>query len=182
MQRLPDFQREHPDIDLRVLTNNNRVDLAGEGLDMAIRFGAGAWHETDAEALIAAPLGVACAPAIARRLSSPSDLSGETLLRSYRRDEWACWFAAAGVPCPAIHGPMFDSSVTMAAAAMAGHGVALLPLAMFSAALAEERLVRPFAVEIETGCYWLTKLQSRPDSAAMARFRTWLLARCAEMA
>lgn len=174
MDRLPDFARQNPDIDLRVLTNNNRVDLAGEGLDLAIRFGDGAWHGTDAMAILEAPLTPLCTRTIAARLASPAGLAGETLLRSYRRDEWQNWFAAAGFPCPPVRGAMFDSSVTTAAAAMAGHGVALLPLAMFSAPLAEGRLVRPFEASVDLGRYWLTRLQSRPDSPAMARFRSWI--------
>lgn len=44
LPRLADFQAKHPFIDLRLSTNNNRVDVAAEGLDCAIRFGAGAWH------------------------------------------------------------------------------------------------------------------------------------------
>ena len=39
LDRLPDFERACPHVDLRILLNNNRVDLAGEGLDLAIRFG-----------------------------------------------------------------------------------------------------------------------------------------------
>uniref|UniRef100_UPI000370A5A5 LysR family transcriptional regulator n=1 Tax=Herbaspirillum lusitanum TaxID=213312 RepID=UPI000370A5A5 len=46
MPRLREFQQTYPFVDLRLLTNNNRVDLAGEGLDYAIRFGDGAWHGT----------------------------------------------------------------------------------------------------------------------------------------
>lgn len=56
LARLDDFAATHPHIDLRVSINNNRVDLAGEGLDYAIRFGDGAWHGTHAERLMAAPL------------------------------------------------------------------------------------------------------------------------------
>ena len=52
LPRLPAFHAAHPRIDLRLFTNNNRVDLAGEGLDYAIRFGAGAWHGTDVVPLI----------------------------------------------------------------------------------------------------------------------------------
>lgn len=54
LARLDDFAATHPHIDLRVSINNNRVDLAGEGLDYAIRFGDGAWHGTHAEPLMAA--------------------------------------------------------------------------------------------------------------------------------
>jgi LysR family transcriptional regulator of beta-lactamase len=69
---------------------------------------------------------------------------------------------------------VFDSSVPMVAAAAAGLGVALAPALMFARDLAAERLVRPFAVEVEIGRYWLTRLHSRAESAAMAAFRGWL--------
>jgi len=175
MPRLEAFHREHPFVDLRLMTNNNRVDLAGEGLDYAIRFGDGAWHGTEADALVEAPLSPVCAPPVARRLRDPADLARETLLRSYRADEWARWFGAAGVRPPLLRGPMFDSSLTMAAAAMQGAGVALLPVSMIADELRHGRLVQPFGTQVSTGRYWLTRLKSRPETGAMRQFRAWLL-------
>nr|WP_275451539.1 LysR family transcriptional regulator [Azospirillum lipoferum] len=96
LPRLTRFREAHPFVDLRLSTNNNRVDIAAEGLDYAIRFGDGAWHGTDAVRLFDAPLSVLCAPEIARRLRDPADVGRETLLRSYRSDEWPGWFAAGG--------------------------------------------------------------------------------------
>ena len=174
LPRLPAFQREHPGVDLRLLTNNNRVDLAAEGLDCAIRFGDGAWHGTDALPLIEPPLSPACTPAIARRLRVPADLARETLLRSYRADEWTRWFEAAQVAPPLLRGAIFDSSITMADAAAQGAGVALLPIAMFGDALRGERLVQPFDVGVTLGRYWLTRLKSRPVNGAMRTFADWL--------
>lgn len=174
LERIDEFSRLHPHIDLRILTNNNRADLAGEGLDLAIRFGDGAWHGTHADLIMNAPLTPVCAPAVATRLTQPDDLARETLLRSYRADEWPRWFAAAGAPCPPLRGAVFDSSPLMAAAASLGRGVALVPAAMFGQDLRTERLVRPFAVEIHCGGYWLTRLMSRPDTPAMAAFRQWV--------
>ncbi len=179
LPRLAAFNLAHPGIDLRVLTNNNRVDLAGEGLDLAIRFGDGSWHGTEATPLLAAPLTPLCAPALARGLSQPGDLASLPLLRSYRAEEWARWFAAAGVPCPTLRGPVFDSSPVMASAAAAGLGVALLPAALFAADLASERLVQPLALTIDAGRYWLTRLRSRPETPAMQTFHLWLLAETA---
>ena len=174
LARLPAFRAAHPFIDLRLLTNNNRVDLAGEGLDAAIRFGDGAWHGTEAMRLFAAPLSPLCAPHIAARLLQPADLLGQVLLRSYRIDEWERWFAAVGLAAPAVRGFVFDSSLTMAAAAAQGAGVALLPARMFGHELAQGALVRPFAAEVALGAYWLTRLQSRPETAALGAFRAWL--------
>ncbi len=116
-----------------------------------------------------------CAPAIAARLKSPGDLVHERLLRSYRPDEWGLWFQASGLVAPGLRGPIFDSSALMASAAAAGLGVALAPPAMFTRELASELLVQPFAVEVDLGRYWLTRLMSRPESAAMRHFRDWLM-------
>jgi LysR family transcriptional regulator, regulator of gene expression of beta-lactamase len=176
LPRLQDFMEQFPEIDLRMFTNNNRVDLAGEGLDLAIRFGDGSWHATHAEPIIEAPLTPLCAPAVAARLAEPAGLESENLLRSYRADEWTRWFEQAGAACPHLRGPVFDSSPIIARAAAAGLGVGLLPPAMFEADLASGTLVRPFALEIDVGRYWLTRLTSRADTAAMSAFRGWLIA------
>jgi LysR family transcriptional regulator, regulator of gene expression of beta-lactamase len=175
LPRLAEFRAAHPFVDLRLLTNNNRVDLAGEGLDCAIRFGDGAWHGTEAARLFEAPLSPLCAPALAQRLRQPADLARETLLRSYRADEWTQWFAAAGLPARVIRGFVFDSSLAMAEAAVQGAGVALLPVRMFERDLRQERLIQPFATEVALGAYWLTRLKSRAETRAMSAFRNWLL-------
>ena len=119
LPRMADFAALHPEIDLRIMTHNNRVDLAGEGLDFAIRFGDGAWHGTAAIAILEAPLTPLCSPNVARRLSNPGDLGRETLLRSYRADEWKRWFETAGLVPPPLRGPIFDASPTLASAAAA---------------------------------------------------------------
>ncbi len=100
----------------------------------------------------------------------------EVLLRSYRLDEWARWFALSDLPAPAVRGFVFDSSLTMAEAAVQGAGVALLPARMFARDLRQGRLARPFAQEVTLGAYWLTRLKSREETPAMAAFRHWLLA------
>ena len=175
MARLPGFQEAHPFVDLRLLTNNNKVDLAAEGLDLAIRFGDGAWHGTEAEPLLEAPLSPLCAHELAARLPEPRDLLGQTLLRSYRAQDWPDWFAAAGLPAPPVRGPMFDSSWVMVEAAVQGAGVALAPPMMFEAQLAAGRVVQLFPIEAATGGYWLTRLKSKAVTPAMAAFRAWLL-------
>ena len=182
LPRLPGFRAAHPFVDLRLLTNNNRVDLAGEGLDLAIRFGDGAWHGTEATRLLEAPLTPLCAPPLAQRLRHPADLARETLLRSYRTDEWDRWFSLAGLPAPPVRGFVFDSSIAMAEAAMQGAGIALLPARMVEHHLRQNRLARPFGAEVALGAYWLTRLKSRQETEAMAAFRRWLLAQAAEAA
>ena len=180
LPRLADFRTRFPYIDLRLSTNNNRVDIAAEGLDYTIRFGNGAWHDIEAEALFEAPLSVLCIPPIARQLKTPEDVAGQTLLRSYRSDEWPSWFEEAGLSAPPILGMVFDSSVLMVEAAMQGAGVALAPPLMFSRQLASGEIEQPFPIYISKGSYWLTRLKSRPVAPAMENFRRWLQEMSAE--
>ena len=176
LPRMAAFEAAYPWVDLRLSTHNNRVDLAAEGLDFAIRFGAGAWHGTEAEKLLDAPFSALCAPGIAEQLATPADVLRFPLLRSYRSDEWPRWFAAAGLmnDAPMRHAIVFDTSLAMLEAARQGAGVALAPAAMFHSMLAREDIRQPFATEIDNGSYWLTRLQSRSESAAMAAFREWM--------
>lgn len=174
---LPDFRARHPRIDLRLQTHNNKIDLATETLDCAIRYGDGAWRSVEAEALLEAPLSVLCTPALAQTLRQPADLRACTLLRSYRSDDWQAWARAAGVPELAAHaarGPQFDASVLMVQAALQGAGVALAPACMFRREIAQGLLCQPFAIEVDAGRYWLTRSLTRPERPALAAFRSWL--------
>jgi len=175
MDRLPDFAARHATIDLRLLTNNNKVDLAGESLDYAIRFGDGAWHGIHAEKIMDAPCAPVCSAATARELKIPADLAHRLLLRSYRSQDWPRWLKAARVPEIAARGPLFDSSWTMMQAALRGEGIALVPVAMFRRELQQGDLVQPFAIQTDLGAYWLTRLMSRAESRGMALFRQWLM-------
>lgn len=176
LPRLADFHSRYPFIDLRLSTHNNRVDVAAEGLDYAIRFGAGAWHGTEACPLLEAPLTVLCVPQIAEQLHSPADVLKHTLLRSYRADEWSLWLQAAGLPADTLvpRSIVFDSSLAMMEAALQGSGVALAPALMFSRQLESDVIRQPFDVGITTGSYWLTRLQSRNETPAMLAFKGWL--------
>lgn len=68
LPRLEAFHASNAAVELRISTNNNRVDLAEEGLDFAIRFGDGAWHATQADLLFEAAFTPLCAPELAARL------------------------------------------------------------------------------------------------------------------
>lgn len=175
LPRLHNFLVRHPEVDLRILTNNNKPEFVGEGLDCAIRFGDGAWHGMHATPIMDAPLSVMCAPSLGAILKTPSDLIKQRLLRSYRSDEWPAWFAAVGLEPPKLTGPILDSSLAIAHAVMGGVGIGLLPRPMFSRELSEERLVIPFEASITKGSYWLTRYHARPETQAMRALRTWLL-------
>ena len=71
--RLADFEAAHPDVSLRVFTHNNRIEIAKEGLHMAVRFGdREAWPWLEADPLIAARQYAACAAAWRRLTENPT--------------------------------------------------------------------------------------------------------------
>ena len=180
MERLAEFRAKNPFIDLRLLTNNNKVDLWTESLDFAIRFGAGAWHGVHADPLMATPLSPLCSPQLAEQLRDVGDMGKFVLLRSYRAQDWPAWLAAAGAPQLSARGPIFDASTLMVQAAILGEGIALAPPRMFRRELHAGLLVQPFPIAVDAGAYWLTRLISKNPTPAMNAFRTWLMERCSE--
>jgi LysR family transcriptional regulator of beta-lactamase len=175
LERLLEFRAQHPRIELRLLTHNNKVDLSAESLDFAVRFGDGAWRSVEAEHLLAAPMTPLCAPQDLDRLHHPDDLSKLSLLRSYRSQDWPKWLEAAGANGITARGPLFDASAVMVQAAMCGLGVALAPANMFQRPLRQGQLVQPFELKVDVGSYWLTRLLSKEVTPAMQAFRGWLL-------
>jgi LysR family transcriptional regulator of beta-lactamase len=183
LPRLAAFKAHCPHIDLQLSTHNNRVDPAAEGLDYTIRFGSGAWHGTEATFLCDAPLTPLCSPALAAELRRPDDVLNFTLFRSYRRDEWASWLLAAESQVPAPTHPVivFDSSVTMLAAAQTNAGIAIAPPCMFNHLLTNGSIVQPFELTVSLGGYWLTRLQSKPETEAMRDFAKWIATELASL-
>lgn len=174
IERLDNFRTNCPMVDLRLLTNNNKVDMWGESLDYAIRFGERAWHGVYSELIMSAPIAPICSPEIAGYLLNPQDLASFRLLRSYRAMDWPNWLRRAGVDQIQANGPIFDSSATMVQAALLGEGIALVPTAMFQRELRSGKLVQPFDLHLEAGSYWLTRLVSKQETPAMTQFKNWL--------
>lgn len=179
LSRLKTFRAQYPLIDVRLLVNNNKVDPFAESLDGTIRFGDGAWRAERSVFLQAAALSPVATASIASKLKTPRDLARFQLFRSYRLGDWPAWLAAARCPDIVARGVVFDTSHAMVHAALQGEGVALVPTSMFAPELGSGRLVQPFALEVDVGGYWLTRLKSKVPGSAFLAFEEWLLEVCA---
>ncbi|MEX0422619.1 LysR family transcriptional regulator [Providencia rettgeri] len=175
LPRLTQFSELYPYIDLRIMTHNNVVNLAAEGVDFAIRFGEGLWPLVENIPLFSTDHTVLCSEKVASQLKHPLDLKSHQLMRSYRKDEWEKWFLAAEIEPWRVKGPVFDSSRLMVEAALLTDSIALVPSCMFSHELSAGTLVQPFDVSVTLGGYWLSRLKSRVMTPAMAIFRHWLV-------
>ncbi|WP_374470123.1 LysR substrate-binding domain-containing protein [Phenylobacterium sp.] len=181
--RLGGFQVAHPEIAVRVRTDNRVVDLLREDVDVGIRGGTGDWPGLEAHHLFPTIQTVLAAPAMLARLpplTAPADL-----LQAPRIGvgwEWGLWFREAGVTPPegALDGtPRItgDTQTLEVASALAGQGVALGSPILFADDIASGRLVQPFPISVRMGHgYWLVYPKDRRRTRKIAAFREWLLA------
>lgn len=179
------FQIGHPDLAVRLLTDNRLVDLHAGEADIAIRAGRGDWPGLDCTPLIQSDFTPMASPACVReaetklgRALRPEDLPDLPLIG--RQDEWwERWFAAAGVDFDSRSqrgGIRLDNQANEGHAAMGGQGFALLTPFLWKGDLASGRLVQPFDLTATAGyAYWLCVPAERTRVPKIKRFREWLV-------
>jgi LysR family transcriptional regulator, glycine cleavage system transcriptional activator len=181
--RLHVFQQRHPDVRILVDASDQAVDLARDGIDIALRFGPGPYPGLDAVKMISTSLVPVCSPRLADELRSggPDAMADVALLASARlaleEPGWPEWLAAAGArPRAAAAGPSFSNTYLAIEAAVAGRGVALAQPIMVIDDLAAGRLVAPFDFELPHPFgHWILSLPEKAQQPNIRRFRTWLL-------
>jgi LysR family glycine cleavage system transcriptional activator len=172
----------HPDTEVRISSSERLVDLAGEGIDLGIRYGFGRYPGLVSEKLADDAWVVVCAPALVARqkLRTPRDLGRQVLLQDDAPDAWSRWLSANGVRAPlrARRFELTDSSMLIEAASR-GQGVGLARWSLAVDELAAGRLVLPFpkARSLPTGlAYYLAAPRESLRRPAVAAFRDWLRA------
>ena len=100
--QLGGFRRLHPDIDVRISASDKLVDFAREDVDVAIRYGRGAWPGLRIDRLIRENVIPVCSPQLLEGPNAPrapADLINQTLLHDYDwpEDMWVRWLRMAGV-------------------------------------------------------------------------------------
>lgn len=179
--RLGGFQLAHPAIAVRLETNGEVVDLTRAPFDLALRSGSGDWPGLESLYLFASHVTPLVAPVLRATLgglTEPGDLLAAP--RVGLEEEWAAWFAGAGVeapPAPLVPRLSADLQTIEVASALAGQAVALGSPILFAAEIAQGRLVRPFATAWgRKQGYWLAYPKDRRRAPKIAAFRDWLLA------
>ena len=156
--RLGLFTQLHPQIDLRVSASRDIVDLEAENIDGAIRYGFGDWSGLETVWLGSETVQAVCTQDFIKNfdLSVPSDLLKAPLLHADIAEDWAAWFAAAGITDADIpRGPKLGDDTAILQAALSGQGVALGRSLLVADDLDAGRLVMPFDVKLEASySYW----------------------------
>ncbi|XAZ19858.1 transcriptional regulator GcvA (plasmid) [Sinorhizobium sp. B11] len=182
--RLHRFHRANRDIDVRLSTSGTFSDFIRDGIDIAIRYGAGGYEGVLSEFLAEEEVSPVCSPELLQgehALRTPNDLKHHRLIHDNFRIDWATWLRAAGLDdINPDNGVRYDSAAYAVEAAVHGEGVLLGRSALVSADLAAGRLVRPFDLALKSRWNYYVVY---PDGALRQRkvraFRDWLFSEMA---
>ena len=154
MPRLAAFRVEHPDLNIVIDPNPQRCDPTPGGVDLAIRYGDGAWPGLEAEFLVIAPLVGVASPELVGP-TPPQDLAELAQYPWFQEpgtSEASTWMETHGVTAKA--GIMAVPNNLAIDAARAGQGVTITAKVAVQADLDAGRLVCLFE-ERPTAAYYL---------------------------
>ncbi|MAM59242.1 MAG: LysR family transcriptional regulator [Salinicola sp.] len=188
-RRLPDFQRAHPDIEIRILTveDPHRLDLAE--FDLGIYYHVP--REVDPPGLEAEAIfdheevAAVCSPVYLERHGSIRDpaelLDRHTLMvvEDHYHDwlTWELWFQALGIEWhPPTHTLRANSFQLLMNATLAGQGITLGWMRLLGAELEQGNLVQALPLTLPSrGRLSLLTPQHRHFTEPMRAFREWVL-------
>lgn len=185
--RLEAFQREFPDIDIRIDTSDTVMDMETTDVDLALRYSR-APESASAERLFGEQLAVVASPWLLRSqpaIRTPADAARFTLIETGDAQRlpqlawlgWQRWFHAHG--CEPLQPPRwlyFNYAHQIVQAALAGQGLAIARLPLVADALASGDLVEVLPTHRLDSplAYWLLpgpRSTARPEVQA---FCDWL--------
>jgi DNA-binding transcriptional LysR family regulator len=186
--RLPEFQRTHPGIDIRIDAADRMVDLEAEDVDLAIRWYRPTTMPENAELLHEEEINAAVSPRLLERagnaIRAPEDLGALPLLEfdesqpSAPYSDWATWCRHAGIEPFETPGRLYSTYIDqLVQACVRGQGAAIVRTPFLDDLVASGDLVTPFPrLRMRTGYrYFLIDNPQRAQLPHVAAFRTWLV-------
>lgn len=199
MPRLAQFTESHRDIEVRLISSIDPVNLHGEKVDVAIRVGkvpgqrydrrapridldmTENWKKVYVEPLFADIL----VPVVSRQLldavgpiDQPSDLLQYRLINTAsRRHAWPDWLALHGLRVPDDDTPLdFGHFFITLQAVRDSKGVALVPKVVLENYEWRDELVVPLPVEVPSaGAYHLLTREGAQEDEAIRQLCDWLI-------
>jgi LysR family glycine cleavage system transcriptional activator len=175
--RLSSFQKQYPDIEVRISTSINEVDFAREDMDCAIRSGHGDWQGLHAEYLFTETFTPVCNPQLAKTLKIPQDLANQTLLHArLRPDDWQMWLKALNSNIQAEHEQTFETRNFAIQAAVDGLGIAIVDPSLVAEDINSGRLIAPFSQALaDKSAYYFVYPKKQASNQAIQQLQDWLL-------
>lgn len=172
--------RSHDELPVKfVTTHSHDVDLEARGIDIVVFSDRPTYRNCICEWLFTANLVAICAPnylAPDVQVQDLDDWQGGLLHSATRPGDWARW--AAVNDCPQLNttrGHVFESSILMHEAVIAGMGIAVGIKEVLSRQFAANSLVEAFRGARHAECpYYLIYLETTTQHPGFAAFRDWI--------
>lgn len=186
--RLPEFQRQFPDISVSLSLRTLPFQFNDQPFDGAIYHSHAIWPGTHGTMLFPEQALIAiCAPA--RLVNGSIDTDAMAQLPHFhlvsRPDAWRDWYAQSGLSYPpqVAGGPRYEVFSMVIAAAQAGLGVGLVPRFLVQQALDEGQLVMPVNAPLPVAQGYFFGYPERTEvPAALQSFEQWLIQSAQSMA
>jgi LysR family glycine cleavage system transcriptional activator len=177
--RLPEFQRDHPGLELQIVTASTPAEQFRMGADVVLSGPSRqpGWVGSRFLAETYLPL-LSSGLMKENPLRAPADLSQHTLLHAAtRREMWPRWLTAVGLAdLKPARNQVFEHFYFAIQAAIEGLGVVIGPLALVGDELREERLVAPIIEPaLRTRGYFVYAPETSSTAPAIAALRKWLI-------
>ncbi|MCE0849275.1 MULTISPECIES: LysR substrate-binding domain-containing protein [Pseudomonas] len=178
--RLEGFFHLAPGVPIDVFPISDEIDFQTSAIDIAIARGAGAWAGARALELFAEELVVVAAPRLIplhEKLDHLDFCSIPTLQNSSRPSLWLQWLRASGVAHTGqIQGARFSQSEMLISAAVAGLGLAVVPIHYVRKELEQGELHLPFGAPARSSdSYWVVSPERKQHKKHALDFRDWLI-------
>ena len=181
MRRLPLYGEKHPEIDLRLQSSVNRVDLGQGIVDVDIRYNPG--PPPAGSVMVPFPDDVIvpmCSPRLAegvKPIRRPEDLAGHTLIHGEITIlGWRDWSRRnRKARLDLERGPRFDRSFMAICAAVDGLGICLDSMLLAEQELRKGKLIVLFPeTAMNVRGHGFVTLRSKSDMPKVMDFRNWL--------
>ena len=177
---LPDFNRRHPGLTLRIEATHQYADFNATQVDVAIRYGREHSTGLKFEPLVAVHGLPVCAPGLVKAgLRKPEHLSGQVLIHLTTQPRaWPAWLKEAGMAYLVPRGHLWlDSVPAMLEAAEHGLGVTLAMAPLIKARPGfGNRLVAPFAFRADhSETIYLVSRTEQARDRRIGAVRKWIV-------
>jgi len=178
--QLERYALQFPDSIYEIAYATNQVTFEDSSFDIALLRSDGPWTDAHSHLLFEERIAVVASPRLIspeERLDPMSFASYRLLQNAARPSFWLQWLRAAGLEYRGvIQGPRFAHTGMLINAAVAGVGLAVVPVVLVEHELETGQLYMPFGDAVPSGdSYWAVYAHYKAHYSEIIQFRDWLL-------
>ena len=177
--RLSEFNKLHPDIEVRLKGVDQDEGLLSQDIDIAIYYGRGNWDNLQVDRLVEEKLLVLAAPKLLaeKPIHDYQDLKHHTLLHIHTRDNWQ--YMADYLPCDELNiqqGPIFSHTFMALQAAIHAQGVVLANRILAQQELDNGNLALVFDTNLrDPKSFYVVNHLDNSSVERIIAFRSWII-------